>query len=265
MDNMMKNLFELMNGENGYSTDLKLMDSELDILRKCIRMQWLYRLQLLTPKQLKKFDDIGMEHYHDVSNLIDHAGSWPKTSRVLPREDVAMIREMDFFKELESSLGSFHISDEEHLGWENIYWRIVRPGDQDVGSLHADKWFWDIGGYGEVANFEHERLKIWIAIYAVPGKNGFMLLPGSHLKTDWKWHSEKRYGLNKPVFDENIDEFDLKLLPLDSGETVIFHDALIHGGAVNLADTTRISLEFTLLIPKYEKSKMVTSDCALQV
>ena len=241
-----------INGSLGYSTGLKLTQQELEALQRMIRMQWLYRLQLTNPKQVSDFDSLGMDYYHELSDKIEHANIWPKTSRVLPREAVRVIRKMDFFNRLEKELGEFLISDEEHLGWENIYWRLVRPGQSDVGSLHADKWFWDIGGYGKVADFSHERLKIWIAIHTEPGKNGFCLVPGSHKKNDWRWHSETRHGLNKPVLDESPDDLDVLNLHLQPGETVLFHDALIHGGMSNQAITTRVSLEFTLLIPTKE-------------
>lgn len=252
-----------INGELGYSTNLNLSVEELGMLRKMIREQWLYRLQVLEPTLVSEFDRLGIRNYHKLSDKVDHASVWPKTSRVLSRESVEVIRSMNFFKTLEKEVGPFLISDEEHLGWENIYWRLVRPGNSDVGSLHADKWFWDICSYGRVADFEHERLKIWIAIDTVPGKNGFLILPGSHLKTDWRWHSEERFGLNKPVFDDVVDKGKLKLLPLASGNTVVFHDAMIHGGADNLADTTRVSLEFTLLVPvkERERIKLVESSC----
>ena len=252
------NLMQDVNGTEGYSTKLQLDSSDLDRLRQMIRMQWLYRLQLLAPQQLHQFDELGIENYHQLSHLIEHSTAWPKTARVLPREAIAIIRKMDFFKQLESELGPFQISDEEHLGWENIYWRLVRPGKNDLGSLHTDKWFWDIGGYGKVADFPHERLKIWIAIHTTPGKNGLLISPASHLKKDWKWHSEVRYGLNKPVIDEPIENINLVLLPLASGETVVFHDELIHGGAANTAETTRVSIEFTLLIPTHVKESLHT-------
>lgn len=242
-------LVSTIDGTKGYSTDIQLSNSDLVLVRKMIRMQWLYRLQLLSPQCTKEFDHFGMENYHLMSNVIEHAVAWPKTTRILPREAVSIIREMDFFKQLEKHLGKFHISDEEHLGWENIYWRLVRPGSSDIGSLHADKWFWDIGSYGEVAQFPHRRLKIWIAIYTEPGKNGLFVLPGSHHKKDWNWHAETRYGLSKPVFDESVENLDLLLLPLKAGETVVFHDELLHGGASNAGKASRVSVEFTLLVP----------------
>ena len=57
-------------GEAGYSLDLKLSEQELSIIQQMIRMQWLYRLQLLVPDQVHKFNDIGIERYHELSHMI---------------------------------------------------------------------------------------------------------------------------------------------------------------------------------------------------
>lgn len=238
-----------VDGEPGYSLKLKLSENDLSIFRQIIRIQWLYRLQILVPEKISEFDQQGMEQYHQLSHLVDHANTWPKHTRIFPREAVPVIRNMDFFKKLELELGKVHITDEENLGWENIYWRLVRPGIDDYGSIHADKWFWDLGINGFMPPTPHRRLKIWIAIHTVAGKNGLGILPGSHRKQDWKWHSEERYGRPKPIFDEPLQNSDLVLLPLNPGETVVFHDELLHGGMANVAETTRVSAEFTLLVP----------------
>ncbi|HLB41626.1 MAG TPA: phytanoyl-CoA dioxygenase family protein [Gammaproteobacteria bacterium] len=239
-----------IHSKEGYSTRLRLNEDELGQLRQMIQMQWLYRLQLLIPESVQYFDQLGIKYYHLASHLINHEEVWPKTSRVFPREAVAIIRNMNFFKTLQKMLGNIIISDEENFGWENIYWRLVRPGSSDFGSLHADKWFWDLGQYGQFLDFPHERLKVWIAIYTIAGKNGLCIVPNSHLKKDWKWHVEERSGRKKPIFDDELSgHFKCVLLPLESGQSVIFHDELLHGGAVNLAETTRVSIEFTMLIP----------------
>lgn len=242
-------LQDKVNGEAGYSTDLKLTEIELDTFRKMIRMQWLYRLQLLAPKEIQKFDGGGMEQYHQFDYMIDHAKAWPKYSRVLPKDAIAIIKNMPFFKQLEQEFAMVKIADEENLGWENVYWRLVRPGNKDYGTIHADQWFVDLGYYGdEIHDHSLTRLKIWIPIYATPGKNGLLVIPGSHHKTDWKWHAETLSGLKKPVIDEKTADLNAQLLNLEPGRAVVFHYSLLHGGAENLAETTRVSIEFTFLV-----------------
>ena len=190
-----------------------------------------------------------MEHYHELSHLVDHAQAWPKYSRVLPKEAVETIRNMPFFERLEDEFGKIKIADEEKFGWGNIYWRLVRPGNSDYGSIHSDRWFVKLGYYGEEINdVSCERVKIWLPLYSVPGKNGLLVIPSSHHKIDWKWHSEERYGQKKPVIDEDISKLNVNMLPTEPGRAIVFHYDLLHGGAPNLADTTRVSLEFTFLV-----------------
>src|SRR3990167_1173165 len=245
-------------GEQGYSLHLKLSEEELGAIRKMIRMQWLYRLQLIAPKYTYQFDELGIERYHELAHTIDHSQSWPKTSRVLPREAVDVIRAMEFFQKMEKEFGDIKIADEEKLGWENIYWRLVRPGNSDFGTLHTENWFVNLGYYGdEVHDKDWEKIKIWISIHATPGKNGLIVVPHSHQKKDWKWHAEDKYGQKKPIIDEDVSELNQQLLATEPGRAVIFHYDLLHGGAENKADTTRISIEFTFLVKKNKVAELV--------
>lgn len=244
-------LNDSINGELGYSINLKLTELELETITKLIRIQWLYRLQLLAPKHIQQFDALGILHYHKLAHLIDHSTAWPKFSRVFPKEAVAIIKQMGFFKKLESEFGMIQILDEEDLGWENIYWRLVRPGTSDFGTLHADQWFVDLGYYGkQTYDDSYEKIKIWIAINTELEKNGLLVVPNSHHKKDWKWHPEDRQGQKKPVIDENVNDLNVILLPTESGRAVVFHYDLLHGGAPNLAETTRVSIECTFIVKR---------------
>lgn len=245
------NLAKAVYGDQGFSIDLKMSDTELDSIRQIIHTQWIYRLQLLAPDKVHLFHQAGIEKYHEHAHLIDHAKAWPKTSRVMSPEAVRTIRKMSFFKQLEDEFGDLQVADEEKLGWENIYWRLVRPGASDFGTLHADDWFVQLGYYGaEIQDDTREKVKIWIALHAVPGKNGLVAVPGTHKRKDWKWHGEERGGMMKPVIDEDLSALDVRLLNTEPGRAVVFHYDLLHGGAENKADTTRVSMEFTFLARK---------------
>src|SRR3990167_1547321 len=124
----MLGLKEEIDGCNGYSTRLKLEQTEVDVLRQMIHAQWLHRLQLVVPEKVYAFDQAGMENYHTLSHLVDHATVWPKHTRILPREVIPFIEKLNFYKQLTKEFGDFKVSDEERFGWSNIYWRLVRPG-----------------------------------------------------------------------------------------------------------------------------------------
>ena len=203
-------------------------------------------LKTIAPEHVKRFEGCGIERYHEASHLIDHGSVWPKKVRILPQNAVSEIRKMSFVNKLEDYFGSFEISDEDNVGREEIYWRLVRPNEKnDVGPLHADSWFWGLG-HGTTPN-NMVRVKVWIGIYVEPGLNGFVYVPESHLK-NWPYHAVLKDGFKKPKID--VDEGSLNPLLFKSkpGDTIIFHDKLLHGGALGKGNRTRVSLEFTMFV-----------------
>jgi len=81
-----------------------------------------------------------------------------------------------------------------------------------------------------------------------PGANGLIVEPFSQQRTDICWNGEERHGINKPVLLMNADELKLILVDTIPGQAVVFNDLLLHGGAVNKGELSRVSLEFTMLL-----------------
>ena len=239
-------LLDALQGPAGYSTALSLQADESYRVKRLIETQWRQRISHCADEHAAAFADLGIERYHEQAHLLDHSALWPKTSRILPRESVEEIRSMSLLRRLTYEFGEFQISAEEGSRWEEIYWRIVRPhAPSDVGPLHADRWFWDLGHGTTPAG--RERLKVWIAIVAEPGLSGLRVVPGSHLR-DWRYHGETRHGKTKPQIDEDENELNPQLLPTSVGDAVVFHDSLLHGGALGTGTLTRVSIEFTMFV-----------------
>lgn len=237
-----------VDGDNGYYLG-RLSNEELFEIKALIKEQYLARILCLEPSFSQSLNNVEMSQYHLVYQGENHRTLWPKSARILGPKAAASIKAMPFFRELERQLGSIDISGEDGSGWEEIYWRIVRPGTSDVGDFHADKWFWDFG-HGTV-DAGKRRIKIWMAIDTVPGKSGLRIIKNSHLKKDWLFHGEVDHtGKQKPKFDEPFENLNIENLETIAGDFVVFHDELIHAGMPNLSDQTRISLEATLLVSK---------------
>ena len=235
-----------LEGELGY-TKLGFSASDLDVLRGLIREQWLERIRDVAPGQAAQFESLPMDRYHEFAGLLDHKAAWPKLKRILEQPAVDKIRRLPTFRKLEEEFGDFVISDEENLGRENLYWRLVRPDSpSDVGPMHADQWFWALG-HG-LAPDDVQRVKIWIGIYCEKGQNGFRLVPGSH-RRDWPYHGENRDGFVKPVIDISDGELDIHMFDGEPGDAIVFNDRMLHGGAVG-GSRTRVSLEFTMFVKK---------------
>lgn len=235
-------ILKQLNEGSGYVLD-SLTAGELGWMRARITDQYLARIRELQPDLCEWAAAAGIANYHTLPIRFDHGKSWLKETRLLPGRFVKDFEQMGFFQRIREQLG-----ESACISHDELNWRLVRPGKpEDVGPVHADKWFWDAGyGYGSMpAGFD--RFKIWIAVYTESGLNGLTVKPGSHKVTTWKHHFEVKGGINKPVLDEDEADLDMQLLPMESGELVMFHDQLLHGGYVNRGQRCRLSLELTVL------------------
>jgi Phytanoyl-CoA dioxygenase (PhyH) len=241
-------LRELLEETPGFATGLKLQPSELERLRALIEQQWLSCIQQVTPEHTQSFAERGIARYHELSHLLDHSSLWSRHARMLPESAVAEVRQMSLFKQLEAEFASVTISDEENVGWESMHWRLVRPGQpSDVGPIHADRWFWDLNGWPIPPNMQ--RFKVWIAIFCETGLSGLRLVPDSHLR-DWSYQGEQRHGVLKPQLQVDEQELFPKLFHSQPGDAIAFNYNLLHGGAMGSGTLTRVSLEFTIFVPK---------------
>lgn len=226
----------------GFYLGHRLSASEYRTLHGMITAHYLDRLRAHDPALADEAACLGIENYHRIQDRVDHASFWPKKARILPAQCEGPLKQMGFYKAIEQEFGDVLLSDEDRN------WRLVRPhAEDDVGSVHADCWFWDIG-YGRIPD-GHDRFKVWIPVVTEPGANGLSILPDSH-RREWKHHAEVRHGASKPMIDENVEELGMQLLLLEPGEMVMFHDRLLHGGVVNRGKYCRVSLELTIFFRK---------------
>ncbi len=241
----MEKIKTLLEGDPGYMIGLHFQPAELAMVRGLIKDQWIERIGAASPQAVGTFEHMEMNRYHEACHLVDHKNLWPKANRILSREAVEAIRGTSLIRALEEEFGRFTVSDEEEVGHEEMYWRLVRPDSAtDVGPLHADKWFWDLG-HGKMPP-DHQRVKVWISIFSDTGKNGFKFVEGSH-KREWRYHGVERDGFVKPQIDEVESDLNAVIFASRPGDAIVFHDRLLHGGAPG-GSSTRVSLEFTMFV-----------------
>lgn len=233
----------------GYYTNLCFSRAELAEILNLVEAHWLSRLKTVCPNHWQQFSDIGIARYHELLHSIDHAKAWTKNARMLPENAVKKIRTMSVVKILENEYGPLEIVDEENIGYEEIDWRLVRPNEQsDVGPFHADSWFCELG-HGVKPPDDVKALKIWIALCCEPGLNGLQVVPHSH-KKEWRYHGELRHGFVKPQIDEDEKSLPAILVRTEPGRAILFHDKLLHAGAINRGQFTRVSMEFMIFVKK---------------
>lgn len=239
-------------GTPGFSADLCLSAEELQSFRQAIDAQWLAAIAEKYPEHVEQFRRQGLANYHKFAHLVDHQKLWGKENRLLPQHAVEALKRLPFMATLHEIFGKFSISDVVYgdtiiEGRQEIYWRIVRPGAaSDVGPFHADKWFHNVLGSGE-GMFPPGvvTVKIWIPIYCEPGKSGLIVVPDSHTR-DWRYDYVEKGGFPKPEIQEDVAPLGV-LVPTEPGTLLMFNERMLHGGAVNRGDMTRVSTEITMV------------------
>jgi hypothetical protein len=239
-------MLDRIKGSPGFATGLRLADSDLVRVKDVVKRHMAEQLNRAAPDQVDRLLSTPLEYYHTIAHLFPHGELLTRTARILPQWAVDEIRTTSLIRRLESEVGPFEISDEEKSGRESISIRVVRPGmENDVGSLHADEWFWDL--YKFELPERRQRIKVWTAICCEPGKSGLLLSPESHARK-WKYSTLTRVGMLKPLLDRE-ESPPLELFNSNPGDAVAFNYKLLHGGAVTRGTTTRVSMEFTILVP----------------
>lgn len=255
-------MYKQISGPTGFSTAISLSSQELARIRYFIHERWLERIKSVAPECANQFKDIGIDQYHSLSHLVDQNDLWTREVRILSSDAADEIRKMEFFGKLENSFGTIIIPDITNAGHEEFIWRIQKPNEIfSIQPIHADQWFWELEKYdldlllkskcdklGLGAPKDLIRIKFWVGIYMEPGLSGLLYIPGSHLK-EWVYGSEIKKGRFKSIFDPIKNKADDPILLLsEPGKAFVFHDKLLHGGALNKGKNTRVSLEFTMFV-----------------
>jgi hypothetical protein len=240
-------IIEAIRGAPGYFSDWILPPEELSELRALVCDHFVARLTACDPTVGALAAVTPMTAYHTYADRIDHATYWSKRNRILPAVAVVRLRELSFFRKLEAIFGPVQISNESGIEEEEIYWRIVRPCERtDVGDVHADAWYWELGN--DVTPPSKTRVKIWIGLHMEPDKSGLFVYPGSHRDGAYAYAAAERHGLIKPVFSTPLDPARRIDITAPDGRCVLFHDRLLHGGIPNAGRQTRVSIECTLFV-----------------
>lgn len=250
-------LREQVFGEPGYSRDLCLSSEELSFFQKTISAQWNNRIREKHPTLTDMCTYEGIEYYHRYANQVDHDLLWNKQHRLFSVEAVNTIMTFRFMDRLRAEFGEFFLSNvivdnQISEDQKEIYWRLVRPGmETDIGPLHADKWFHALAPGSEYGMFPPgvTTVKVWIAIYTEPKRNGLLVVPNSH-KQSWRYKVVSQNGQMKPYIEEDCSKLNVQLADTEPGRMLIFHENLLHRGALNLGYTTRVSAEITMVFPE---------------
>ena len=184
---------------------------------------------------------------HKYLSNKDWTSMFNKRSRSFKREYAIPIS--NFFKKyLEEILNTkIEFSDELSLGFPCISFRIIRPlNENDIGSLHADQWFIDIGVTPKrKAKVKSQLVKFWMPVEVEAETSNLLLIPNSHKdKNKFQYDVIKTNNGIKPLIKDNFNKNVISMIKNKNGQPLIFNMNLIHGGAVNKSKICRVSIEF---------------------
>lgn len=249
-------------GNEGVCDDLALRPDELAELRRIVTDSWLATIGHAAPETVDRFRELGIENYHQLSHLLDHARLWTTHTRTLGEAQVDIIRSFNLFDELRAEFPKSEISSAMppygDLGRPRINWRLVRPGNgTDIGPIHADYWFDAVLDGWRDEPGPIVKLKIWIPIFLEEGTTGFAFVPGSHLRRYPFKRVHIGEGLLKPDLAEADLDRPLQTLPTPAGTAVMFNYNVVHRGANSgRATRTRVSMELTVNIPRSQLQEL---------
>ena len=239
-------LDEYLNSKEGFVVR-NISSEDLEVIRNIVNLHWKKVLLTNYPKKFNNSELVQIYDYHKISDQIDHKKLWPMKNRILSLDDYKIILSTNLFKNIRGIYADAEISDENNIGHGEIYWRIVRPkSPKDIGSVHADKWFWDINDDYTPPN--SRRIKFWISLWC-EGNNGLGVIPNTQ-KSKYDFDYKFKDGENKPIFLPEKNNLELFKINSKPGTLVVFHDNLLHGGCLNESDLTRVSIEFTIFTKK---------------
>ena len=235
-----------MNSGKGYLTLPKIEKNILDFISNSIEETLEELLKVNKNKIKKNYFNKSMDSHKYLSNR-EWESMFNKRSRSFKKEYAIPIS--IFFKNyLEDILNSkIEFSDELSLGFPCLSFRIIRPFNKnDIGSLHADQWFIDIGVTPiRKPKLKSQLVKFWMPIEVEAETSNLLIIPNSHReKNKYEYEIIKTTNGAKPLIKENFDKNDIFMIKNKNGYPLIFNMDIIHGGAVNKSKTCRVSIEF---------------------
>ena len=149
----------IFNGE-GFYTDKTLKEAEFNYLYETVQNSYSDTLSHYMPDGEKNYN---IKDYEKLDLNNEHKKIWTKSNRILKEKAVKhWIDNSELISYLKAELGNIRISDEEDMGYPNVYWRLVRSNKkEDIGPLHRDEWFWILNNKNKESESQ-TRIKVWI-------------------------------------------------------------------------------------------------------
>jgi hypothetical protein len=191
--------------------------------------------------------DLNFLYKYEKQNLHDLIVSSPKRYINLPQ---IIIRKIESNKQL-NQLWTDYSNQKYMIFWTgNIKnklfeknaagFRLVRPNKKnDVAPPHTDK---HIGGIYRESNIRF--LSLWVPLNEIGCKESLALARSSHNKSHPKSELTESNGKLSICYKESyFNKFKIVRPRLQLGQGIVFDGNILHGGAYNSLNSTRVSIE----------------------
>lgn len=221
---------------DGFSVIDYINDEKFDKVKE-FAIEWVCDIFKSSGLMVSDQESIKNYHNNDKTNEITHGDVLRARNRhTIPPKDISDILINSSLRYALEVMGinNFTLWD-EGLGW--LAFRLIRPGFNDGYPFSRKDW-----GPGK------GTISIWIPIIGFERNQTIALIPGSHLNEYESYLPENskfikdEYRLKNDVLDTEILRPDL-----EPCQAILFSPKLVHSEDVEMADSTRLSLEFRIL------------------
>ena len=231
-----------MIAKNGYQKVNLLNSKDIDFLINKIsyKLNSLQKIKKLNSKNLHSFHRINFDHKYYKKMIQTKNRNFSLNPRFLKKK----IIKSKISKILKQVWGH----DEFRIIWvgspskkefknNRAGFRIARPKKKsDVAKEHIDS-------YNDLKNY---FFTIWIPLIGFNKKYSLKIYPKTH-RLDHSKEVNKYNHNNSRLFKKKyLKNFSEKRFALKKGNVIIFNQNLIHGGAINNGNKTRISVEIRI-------------------
>jgi len=194
-----------------------------------------------------------LSEYHLHAPDVVHQALCPKHTRVLDDSSAIEIMKMGAISKLLASYKDYKISRVmTDIGKvedrPEFCIRLVRPNTASDNSFpHCDCWYDSLmkSNYGT-----GNSMKFWIPIIYEPGINGLQFYPEA--PDNLEYEIRERNGQLKPTMKCDVKILGKPVMPSpQNGQAILFGDNILHVGAPNTSNKTRVSME--ILLVKYRE------------
>lgn len=104
---------------------------------------------------------------------------------------------------------------------------------------------------------ESDRYIAWMPLYDATRDNGCLkVVPGTHTEADLEWHRVEGETHHDRLNQDQFDESEIRYLPIDAGDVLVFNQHLVHGSDEVTSEAPRHAFRAVYKAPSKDDIKI---------